>query len=134
MFNHIFRQRRIRLWRKILFNLVQSPMLPRQHRLAKTRDINNTFSRGRGFFNRFFNIKFAKSRTISRFTVVISTKVSKKATARNRMRRVIREYLHKHLAVWPSGDYVISAKPQVARIPEAAMMQELVQLLKKIVV
>ncbi len=69
---------------------------------------------------------------MARFTVVVSTKVFKKATDRNRLKRVIREYLHKRLSAWPKGDYIITVKPQTSRIPEVVAMQELILLLNKI--
>jgi len=86
-------------------------MLSKTHRLAKDKDIQKTFARGRSFFNSFFNVKFAPGGTVPRFTVVVSTKVSKKAVVRNRLKRLVREYLRTHLFESKNGDHIIMLNP-----------------------
>lgn len=93
-------------------------MLKKVNRLAKDRDIQTAFVRGRTFFNPYFTIKFVPSRTIPRFTVVVSTKVFKNAVARNRLKRILREYIRKNLGGFKNGDYVIIAKPKINKLLE----------------
>jgi ribonuclease P protein component len=93
-------------------------MLKRVNRLAKSKDIQTAFARGRTFFNPFFSIRFFPKALEKRFTVVVSTKVFKSAVARNRLKRLVREYIRKHLADFKSGSYVISVKPKIASLPE----------------
>lgn len=91
-------------------------MLPKKHRLARTKDVKKTLEQGRGFFNSFFTVKFKKTTAPPRFTVVVSTKVSKSAVQRNRIKRVLRESLRTKLAEFPFGDYVIMVKPKACSL------------------
>jgi ribonuclease P protein component len=93
-------------------------MLKRTNRLAKSKDIQTAFARGRTFFNPFFSIRFLPRTGEKRFTVVVSTKVYKKAVARNRLKRLVREYLRKNLIFFKNGSYVIAAKPKISQLPE----------------
>ncbi len=87
-------------------------MLSKPHRLAKTRDVKMAFARGRGFFNPLYTVKFLRNPlSQSRFTVVVSTKVSKKAVVRNRIKRVLREFIRLNLKSFVQGDYAIIVKP-----------------------
>ncbi len=108
-------------------------MLHKKNRLAKDKDIQTAFARGRTFFNPFYNIKFLASASGSpRFAVVVSTKVFKAAVARNRLKRIIRENLRKNMGDFKKGDYMIMAKPKVSRLPEADRLSYFLQLLNKI--
>lgn len=97
-------------------------MLKRENRLAKSKDIQTAFARGRTFFNPFFSIRFLPKPTQKRFTVVVSTKVYKRAVARNRLKRLVREYLRKNLDKFSGGSYVIAAKPKITSLPETEII------------
>src|SRR4051812_40282115 len=87
-------------------------MLFKQHRLARTKDVKNTFAHGRSFFNPFFTLKFLQTKHEGRrFTVVVSTKVSKKAVERNRLKRIVREFVRLNLGRFAFGDYAVIVKP-----------------------
>jgi len=71
-------------------------MLPKANRLAKRTDIERVFKRGKTFFVGNLSIRTAANNlAVSRFTVVVSTKISKKATRRNRLKRLIREAIRR---------------------------------------
>jgi ribonuclease P protein component len=93
-------------------------MLKRANRLAKSKDIQTAFARGRTFFNPFFGIRFLPKSTEKRFTIVVSTKVYKSAVARNRLKRLVREHIRKNLGDFKNGSYVVSAKPKIKSLPE----------------
>ncbi len=97
-------------------------MLKKANRLAKAKDIAAAFSKGRTFFNPFYTIKFMAAPALKRFTVVVSTKVFKKAVARNRIKRILREYLRKNLNGFKSGSYMIIVKPKINRLPEKEVL------------
>jgi ribonuclease P protein component len=97
-------------------------MLKRANRLAKSKDIQTAFARGRTFFNPFFGIRFLPKAGEKKFTVVVSTKVYKRAVARNRLKRLVREYIRKNLEKFRSGSYVISAKPKISQLPETEIV------------
>ncbi|HVY67561.1 MAG TPA: ribonuclease P protein component [Patescibacteria group bacterium] len=100
-------------------------MLKKANRLAKSKDIQQTFARGRTFFTPFFTVKFLRRPAGRRLTVVVSTKVFKNATARNRLKRITRELLRRRLPDLPAGDYVIGYKPAAAKQAEAGLLQTL---------
>ena len=104
-------------------------MFPKHLRLAKTKDVKAVFARGRTFFSPLVNVKFSQAGQ-KRLTVVVSTKVSKKAVARNRLKRIVREFLRKNLASLANGDYAVILKPRAAAVPEAQLIDSLRGLLK----
>ena len=105
-------------------------MLSQKHRLNKSAEVKKTTARGRSFFNPFFVIKFApfgqpSSEPVPRLTVIVSTKVSKKAVDRNRIKRVVRDEIRKHLAKIRPGDYAFIMKPQAMKITSAELRDAL---------
>jgi len=104
-------------------------MLKKQYRLAKTRDIKTTFARGRGFFNPMFSVRFRKNFEQRRFTVVVSSRVSKKAVVRNRIKRKVREFIRTNLKMFVLGDYVVEIKPRAVNFPEKEILSSLEQFL-----
>ena len=107
-------------------------MLKKVNRLAKAGDIKKTLARGRTFFNQFFGIKFLPVAGTLRFTVVVSTKVYKSAVKRNRLKRVLREYLRRNLVSFAPGDYLISVKPRLNAQPENKRLVLFIEALNKI--
>jgi ribonuclease P protein component len=105
-------------------------MFKKEHRLAKTKDVKAAFEQGRGFFNPYFSVRRAFEKTErKRFTVVVSTKVSKTATTRNRIKRLVREFIRLNMDSLKPGDYIISAKPKVMGLETDAMLGFLKKLL-----
>ncbi len=93
--------------------------------MGKTTAVQRVFARGRAFFNPLFTVKFlAITNEPSRFTVVVSTKVSKSAVKRNRLKRLIREFIRLNIKSFRTGDYAIVIKP-------AAAAKESKELVKK---
>lgn len=67
-------------------------MLPKQNRLKKYKDFQKLFKKGKSLKEDFIAIKFNHNNLpLSRFAIIVSTKVSKKAVKRNRIKRQIRE-------------------------------------------
>jgi len=105
-------------------------MLSKPHRLSKTRDVENVFARGRYFSSPLFRLKFLKSSNKPRFTVVVSTKVSKKAVKRNRLKRLVREFVRLRLENFSGGDYVLMVQPKAAGVDEKEFLPGLENFLK----
>lgn len=106
-------------------------MFAKKNRLAKTKDVESTITQGRAFFNPFFRLKVVfKNQGDSRFTVVVSTKVAKNASLRNRLKRIVREFVKKRLNTLRKGDYVVGLKPGVTKIEELKLLNSLESLLK----
>lgn len=98
-------------------------MLKKQFRLAKDADVKKVFARGRAFFNPLFAIKYFPG-PISRFTVVVSTKVSKKAVVRNRIKRTLREVIRLNLTKFKPGDYAVVVKPGAGSVERPILREK----------
>ncbi len=107
-------------------------MLKKENRLAKAKDIQNAFAKGRSFFNHFFTIKYSPALASLKFTVVVSTKVYKNAVDRNRIKRVIRESIRKNLSYFKKGNYIIMVKPKIKSVPEFEVLKSFSELCSKL--
>lgn len=85
-------------------------MLSQKHRLSKSADVKKTTARGRSFFNPYFVIKVVPGGSMAKVTTIASVKASKKAVERNRVKRILREELRKHIENMKPGSYVIIIK------------------------
>jgi len=108
-------------------------MLPRENRLKKEEDFKKVFKKGRGFTNDLFVLKVIKNNLdISRFAFVISKKISKKATIRNRIKRrldnVIRADLPKIKKGW-DGIIIVLPGAEIKDFKE--IEEDINQLLEK---
>lgn len=74
-------------------------MLPRENRLKKKKDFEKVFKEGKGFKEDFLILKFILNNLKqSRFGIIVSQKISKKATIRNKIKRRLRALLGFKLA------------------------------------
>ncbi|MCX6745780.1 MAG: ribonuclease P protein component [Candidatus Parcubacteria bacterium] len=89
-------------------------MLKKINRLTKKKDFDAVMQ-GKGLFSPFLIIKYKKnSQNLSRFGIIISKKVSKKATLRNLVKRRISEIIRLNLDKFTQGfDLVIIASPLI---------------------
>lgn len=112
-------------------NNLHNPMFPKIHRLSKNRDIKKVFEKGRNFFTPLFILRFLpRVEGVSRFTVVVSVKVSKSAVRRNRIKRIVRENLKKRAKDLKIGDYMVSLKPKAGTIPESFLLNSITNFFK----
>jgi ribonuclease P protein component len=73
-------------------------MLTKQHRLTKERDFKQVLTLGKSFFGPSFKLRYlAKKEGPLRVAVVVSAKISKKATVRNKLKRRIRDIFRLNL-------------------------------------
>lgn len=108
-------------------------MLQKKHRLAKSKDIQNTSARGRSFFSPNFVVKFrSEADMTTRIAVVVSNYVSKKAVDRNRVKRLIREALRPNITKLKTGDYVIIVRPKAKLADENNIKAGLPELLRSL--
>jgi len=74
-------------------------MLPKKYRLKKSGDIKSVLKLGRIVREGFLILKARENNlSSSRFAFLISLKVSKKATVRNRLRRKLSEFIRLNLS------------------------------------
>lgn len=90
-------------------------MLPKENRLTKREEFENVTKNGKLFQSPFFGLIFiSKKRAPSRFGIVVSNKISKRATARNRAKRLLRQAIRKNMIeVLPGFDVVFLAKKKI---------------------
>lgn len=88
-------------------------MLNKVNRLNKTRDFDRAFKGGKSAYGKQIGIKAIANKVgKSRFGIVVSTKVAKKATDRNQLKRRIREILRLNVDKIKAGhDIMIIALP-----------------------
>ncbi|MBU0731405.1 ribonuclease P protein component [Patescibacteria group bacterium] len=91
-------------------------MLASNFRLKQQKDFKKTFSTGKTASSGLFVVKYSKnSARNSRFAVIVSNKVSKKAVLRNKLRRRVKSWLlEQGTNILPGQDVIIIAKHQAA--------------------
>ena len=87
-------------------------MLKAGNRLKKQKDIETVFKGAKPYFSKCFTLRALPSQLgTSRITIVVSNKISKKATARNRLKMQAREVFRLNLAKIKTGfDIILQAK------------------------
>ena len=106
--------------------------LARKHRLPK-KDISRVFNQGKTVKNSFFFIKFLKNETKHlRLAVIVPSKVLKKATARNHVKRIFTETFRSGQFLKKSFDVAIVATVNIVEKQSKEIKRELEQTLNKI--
>jgi ribonuclease P protein component len=92
-------------------------MLPLKNRLRKKTDIEKVFKKGKGFKEDLLILKKVKNDSEeSRFGFIVSQKVSKKASARNKIKRRLKALVEKRLKnIVPGVDVLIMAVPGIEK-------------------
>lgn len=108
-------------------------MLPASRRLRLTRDFERIFSTGKTLNGSLCRLKsLANRQSASRFAVVVSAKVSKRAVVRNRVRRRFWAAISACELLSPSGlDIVFICSPEAASADYQVIKQEVTYLLTK---
>jgi len=115
-------------------SLQHNSMFSSVHRLARKSDIEKVLRRGRPFHAEYASIKVApNNRDVSRFTVVVSLKISKKAVDRNRIKRQLREILRTRVAkeLGKGYDVLVWVKKPALGAPYDELSQCIYALFKK---
>ncbi len=74
-------------------------MLKKANRIRKDKEFDRIFKAGQSFYGNNFGLRVAKNGLDKdRFSIMISTKVSKKAVIRNHIRRQIREIIRQEMS------------------------------------
>jgi len=79
-------------------------MLPKKNRLKKTPEINQVFLKGKFLSCGFLSLKYSiVPGQPFRFAFSIGLSYSRKATERNRAKRILREIVRKKMGILPDG-------------------------------
>lgn len=108
-------------------------MLPKQNRLTKNKEFENVFKNGGTFFTKILGIKYMENGFgLTRFGIIIGNKISKKAVARNKIKRRIREILRLNFDKIIEGyDIVILARTGIAEIEYDELEKNIEYALRK---
>jgi len=110
-------------------------MLPPSHRLNATKEFQNVLKKGRRLFGQFVTVRydFLAAPAKAKFGFIVSTKISKLATRRNRIKRLLRENIRTDFLprlVKPLKAVII-AKPEIVDKDFWQIKQDLEQLFSK---
>jgi ribonuclease P protein component len=88
-------------------------MLSLKNRLKKKKEFERVFKRGKGLKEDFLVLKLVKNNLPqSRFGFIVGTKVSKRATLRNKLKRRLRELIRMKMEEIKTGyDIILIAQP-----------------------
>lgn len=106
-------------------------MLKKANRINKTRDLQKVYRLGKPAHTSALVIKFVPHAQ-TQVAFVVSKKVSKKAVERNRIKRILREYMRLHLEQSKPGKYLVMVKPQAAKLPGNELRAEMRRVLSKV--
>lgn len=109
-------------------------MLPRKNRLRKKNDFKLVFKNGKTINDELSFLKVKKNNLgINRFGFVVGTKISKKATLRNKIKRRLTEIIKQNLDKIESGlDIIVVAKPKVIDKNYLEIKQSIDNLFKQV--
>ncbi|MDP3985400.1 MAG: ribonuclease P protein component [bacterium] len=108
-------------------------MMSREHRLSSRTEFDRIWKRGRVVYGSFLALRFLENNVKTpRFGIVVSLKVSKRATKRNLLRRRIREALRtQFLPNIKNYDIVIMTKAEALTKSYKEIKEELERLLHR---
>ncbi len=108
-------------------------MLARINRLTADRDFDRLFKSGKNFSGRGLSVKVgANGLGVTRFAIVVGTKVSKDAVDRNLLKRRLREIVRRELpAVAASADVAIIARPEALKLSFQELQVNTDQILRR---
>lgn len=109
-------------------------MFSKNFRLTKNREFAKVARQGNFIYNRFLNLKWIKNDLdYSRFGIVVSLKVDKKAVVRNKIKRRIREIIRKDLKeIAPGYDFLILTKDKIKELDYQEIKKQLFKVLERV--
>jgi ribonuclease P protein component len=109
-------------------------MLVKQNRIRLNKDFDHIFKVGQSFYGKFFGIKASPSVFLeTRLGVMVSTKVSKIAPKRNKLKRQVKSIIKLELDKFKSPvDLVVITLPSALGVQFEDLKKDLLGLLKRL--
>ncbi|MBI4426107.1 MAG: ribonuclease P protein component [Candidatus Kerfeldbacteria bacterium] len=109
-------------------------MLSRANRLRHTTAFSRVYQQGRAVGGQTLVVRARRTKPTAtpRVGIVVGTKVSKRATARNRLRRQLRAAVRPRLPTARGFDLVIIAKSSALQQPFANLAAECARLIDRV--
>ena len=98
-------------------NTTARQRFPRSARIRTSAQYQAVFSEGSRVSGAFFRLHLAQGEAFPqpRLGIAVSKKVDKSAVARNKIKRVCRDYFRQHKHSYRAAEYVVIAKPDAAK-------------------
>lgn len=108
-------------------------MLSKEYRLKKKKDFDRVFRQGRSIYQKECGIHFIKNGLEnSRFAFVVSAKIFKKAVQRNRIRRIMSEFVRLNLEkIIPNYDVAIVVRSSIKEQDRKEIKKNIIKIFKK---
>jgi ribonuclease P protein component len=109
---------------------------PRRAHLRASAEFQAVFGGGSRFSGPLFRLQVLPAapgagEALARLGMTVSKRVDKRAVARNRIRRQVRETFRLQRHLLPPGDYVFQAKPEASKVDNPGLRASLLKLLDK---
>lgn len=108
-------------------------MLPKHHRLIEGNDFEEALRRGKGVRGDFLTLKMKKTaNSYPRVGLLVTKKIAKKATARNKLKRQLRGAMRRYMVRLKGGvDLVIIPRETIFGKTFLEMKNELEKVLRE---
>ena len=108
-------------------------MLAKKYRLRGEKRFREIHKNGRRFFTRLLNLRYLENNEgCPRFALVVSAKISKKATQRNKIRRQLLEIIRQELPRFDKKyDYLIKVKLPLLDLEPSERKKALITLFER---
>jgi ribonuclease P protein component len=109
-------------------------MLKKINRLTKDKDFELVFKKGKSAYDQLVGIKhISNTQEINRYGIIVSSKVSKKAVIRNKIKRLIREIIKNQEIYLKKGyDIVIITFPGIINNKKTEISESIIKGLTKL--
>ncbi len=108
-------------------------MLPKKYRLIKDKDFARVARYGQKAYSRELNLKWIKNnQSCSRFGIIVSLKVDKKAVIRNKIKRRLRAILREKISfLVPGWDVIVITKDRIKELDYSQLQNMFLEILNK---
>ena len=113
---------------------MRPPRFPRRARLRASAEFQAVFGGGTRFSGPLFRLQVLPASGEGaqvRLGMTVSKRVDKRAVARNRIRRQVRETFRLQREQLPPGDYVFLARPEATLVDNPGLRHALLKLLAR---
>jgi ribonuclease P protein component len=109
-------------------------MYPKENRLLNKKDFDRVWRAKKSFFLTKIGVKSVKNnKGITRFGIVVGTKISKKAVDRNKVKRLIKQNISDNLSKLKKGyDVVVLCSPKIIKANKKEIEYELKKIFNKL--
>ena len=107
--------------------------LNKKNRLKRKKDFEGVFKQGKAVKGNFSFTRYLKNNLdFPRLAFIVSSKVSRKAVVRNRIRRVLSGISQAKLEELPSADIILISNKKIIEAPKDKIEQDLESIFQKI--